>query len=198
MTIQEDMFQADHATELLFWVDGTPVPQGSMSAFMPKGAKHPIVTSNNKNLKPWRKRMMDRFNIIMGIYKERPAIPSGPVEMKLIFKMPRTKNKKMFWVDVKPDLDKLIRAVGDSLTDAGAIEDDSDVCVLYAIKRYARVHETPGVLLSIKQIKEDEEPELFRDLEVKGEYLKRYDETIRPEIKNQVNAYKKRRGPKGP
>jgi crossover junction endodeoxyribonuclease RusA len=36
-----------------------------------------------------------------------------------------------------PDLDKLIRAVGDSLTTAGIISDDSRIIAIHAQKLYA-------------------------------------------------------------
>jgi Holliday junction resolvase RusA-like endonuclease len=37
---------------------------------------------------------------------------------------------------VKPDLDKLVRAIGDALTDVGVIVDDSQITVLRASKRW--------------------------------------------------------------
>ena len=42
------------AMRVEFTVHGTPQPQGSAKAFIPKGWKRAIITSDNRSLKPWR------------------------------------------------------------------------------------------------------------------------------------------------
>jgi len=53
---------------------------------------------------------------------------------------------------VKPDLDKLTRAVMDALTQAGAWTDDTRVTRIEAQKRYET---TPGITGAMIEIKED-------------------------------------------
>jgi Holliday junction resolvase RusA-like endonuclease len=43
-----------------------------------------------------------------------------------------------FFHCVKPDLDKLIRAVLDALTDAKVISDDAHICTIHALKDYGQ------------------------------------------------------------
>jgi Holliday junction resolvase RusA-like endonuclease len=50
-----------------------------------------------------------------------------------------------------PDLDKLIRAVGDSLTDAGIIRDDSRIITITARKLYAD-DRGPGAVIRVNTL----------------------------------------------
>ena len=49
----------------------------------------------------------------------------------------------------RPDLDKLVRAILDALTDAGAFRDDAQVDEIRARKRYCTDGESPGVKVVI-------------------------------------------------
>lgn len=123
------------------------VPQGSASAFMPKGAKRPIVTSANRGLKPYRRQAATLLAAVA------PASPiAGPVEVQAVFRFARAPShlKK----DGTPrssapaypghregDVDKLCRSLLDALTDAGWIEDDRQVVRLHAAKVYGDTDE---------------------------------------------------------
>jgi len=125
---------------LTFTVPGTPVPQGSKRAFGNR-----VVDSNSKALKPWRATITS-----VALEANAGADPiSGPVEVQLVFTFPHPKthfrtgknagvlkDSAPQFVTVKPDLDKLIRAVLDGLTDAQIFRDDSQVVSLEAIKLY--------------------------------------------------------------
>jgi Holliday junction resolvase RusA-like endonuclease len=50
---------------------------------------------------------------------------------------------------VKPDLDKLARAVLDGITAGGAIHDDAQVCHLTVEKVYADDHLVPGATIRV-------------------------------------------------
>jgi Holliday junction resolvase RusA-like endonuclease len=52
---------------------------------------------------------------------------------------------------VSPDLDKLIRAVGDSLTDSGVVIDDSRIVRISARKLYAEGIQ-PGATIQVKTL----------------------------------------------
>jgi len=61
----------------------------------------------------------------------------GPVEVRLIFVMPRPKSRKRdVWHTAKPDADNLAKAVLDVLTKVGLWVDDSRVAGLTVLKTY--------------------------------------------------------------
>lgn len=119
-----------------FTVTGIPQPQGSARAFVPKGWKRAIITSDNKTLKPWRqdvadmaKRAMDSHSILA-----RP----GAVTVSVDFYFDRPKSqKKATHKTTKPDLDKTLRAIFDSLTGI-VFEDDSQITACSATKGFGQ------------------------------------------------------------
>lgn len=112
---------------------GTPIPQGSMKAFMPRGGRFPVVTADNKKTKPWRQAIID------ACLEMHFTMTEQPVRLDIQFHLPRPKSlkKSVLRPAKKPDLDKLVRAVCDALTAAGVWRDDSQVVALSAIKRFA-------------------------------------------------------------
>jgi len=122
-----------------FDVFGQPAPQGSVRAFVQGGRA--VVTSDNKKLRPWRDSVAWAAREALGKHRERLAFPlTGPVALRIEFWLHRPKNRSKT-VDVlpmvPPDLDKLARAVGDSLVNAGVIMDDSLIVDIRMTKRYA-------------------------------------------------------------
>lgn len=126
---------------IAFYVHGIPESQGSARAFV-RGGK-PIITTTNKNLGDWRRLVADAS-------QEHAQMLGGSISLRLHFYLPRPKStpKKVEWPAKRPDLDKLIRAVGDALT--GIMwADDSQICVIYALKNYADEAHPPGVDIGI-------------------------------------------------
>ena len=126
-------------------VPGIPVPQGSSRAFIRGGRA--IVTSANARLRPWRSTVTAAA---AEAHKDAPPI-SGPVRVRLGFTFPRPaghfgkrglRSSAPAYPAVRPDLDKLVRAVLDALTESGCIRDDAQVVSLFAGKVYG---EAPGV-----------------------------------------------------
>lgn len=116
-----------------FVVYGTPVPQGSMRAFMPKG-KHgrPIVTSDNSKLKPWRQEVSLAAIAEHAHMAERHV--AVMVTMQFYFARPASAKNRACMV-VRPDLDKLVRGVFDALTGILYV-DDAQIVEHTARKRY--------------------------------------------------------------
>lgn len=136
--------------EVSFSVKGTPVPQGSMRAFVVKGRAVLTSTSGNK-LKVWRNAIRETA---------RPLFPSphlGPVHLSVVFLMPRPKTlpKKILHHIKRPDSDKLLRAVGDALTSV-AYKDDSQINEIYVFKVYAPESIEPGVEIKVTLLEESE------------------------------------------
>jgi len=119
---------------MTFRVYGTPIPQGSLRGFVSRGAgpTRVLLTSDNTKTEPWRQDVAAQA-IKAGV----SMIASGPVGLHCVFHLPRPKSrpKRCTHPDVRPDLDKLVRAILDALTSI-AFRDDAQVCELSAIKCY--------------------------------------------------------------
>lgn len=134
-----------------FFVPGEPIPQGSLKAFMVNGQAR--VVPDNKRTEPWRKSVA---RAAAGLFQ----LSEGPAAVELEFVMPRTKSMPKSFTrahTVRPDVDKLERAILDALT--GVVwKDDSQVVSLRAGKRYARVGEEPGARICVTPWHEEGPP----------------------------------------
>ena len=112
-----------------FFVHGLPTPQGSSRAFVVNGKA--VITSANRNLKAWRDLVSLRA-------QEFAEYHEGAVVVHLEFYLPRPISlpKKVQHHVKKPDLDKVVRAVNDSLTGI-MFKDDSQIISIIATKEYA-------------------------------------------------------------
>jgi Holliday junction resolvase RusA-like endonuclease len=116
-----------------FTVYGTPVPQGSMRAFLPKGHTRPIITADNPKTKPWRQEIA---NVAL-LYARHRTIKEGPIWMYVdfFFERPKSLKKTVARKITKPDLSKLVRALEDALT--GIIyKDDAQIVSCMASKHF--------------------------------------------------------------
>ena len=134
-----------------FYVSGFPAPQGSKRILPRGGVKgaRPLLVDDHPGLKPWRAKVTGAAKVAL---RESGAPPAGAALVSLTFYLPRpvthygtgknsgrVKPSAPVEMMVKPDLDKLVRAVLDSLTDAGMWADDSRVDSIHAYKVYAGV-----------------------------------------------------------
>jgi len=125
-------------------VPGQPIPQGSKTATVISGRA--VMFDSNKKLKDWRKLVKDCTWHSL-IQQRSPGFEADePLVVFLEFYLERPKTVKRLFPAVKPDLDKLIRAVFDGVTDGHAWHDDSQVIAVYASKHYGA---TPGALIRI-------------------------------------------------
>lgn len=129
-----------------FHVDGIPAPQGSK-----RHVGNGRMVESSKALKPWRERV--------SWTARECGVPlrSGAVVVRLVFVMPRpvsTPKSRTPPALRKPDLDKLVRGVFDSLTGL-CFEDDARVVELVASKRLAGLGEKPGLDITIADYEED-------------------------------------------
>jgi hypothetical protein len=138
------------------YIYGIPVPQGSARAFNHGGKI--VVTSDNVNLKKWRQfcAFILRRDISAG------ETIDGPVSVELQFYFERPKShlngsgslRKGYSSShvVKPDLDKLVRAILDAGTDGLVWHDDAQVVRLAASKDYVQAlgaEALPGVRVKV-------------------------------------------------
>ncbi|SDK79837.1 RusA family crossover junction endodeoxyribonuclease [Arthrobacter sp. ok362] len=127
------------------FVPGTPVPQGSVDVYRGR------VVSVKAPLREWRTKIRAST---MARHDGPPM--DGPLNVSLVFQLAPPKKPRWWAPAVKPDLDKLIRAVLDSLSTTknrktkavikGVITDDARIIHITAAKTY---HGNPGVLITI-------------------------------------------------
>ena len=119
-----------------FQVDGQPQPQGSKNGYL-RGGRIVLVESS-KNLKPYRLSVAHSAQIAAKAKGWLVIDNIRPITVKIVFGMTRGKSVKRLHPTVKPDLDKLIRAVLDGITQSGVIwKDDAEVCKIVASKKYS-------------------------------------------------------------
>ena len=129
--------------DLTIDVSGDPASQGSHSVINGR-----IVQVNSTKHKRWRNAVVFAALDLIGDGWE-PI--QEPVELSVIFYLPRPKTATRDFPAVMPDLDKLIRAVGDSLTDAGIVADDSRIITIHAKKLYAD-DRGPGAVIRVNTL----------------------------------------------
>lgn len=132
-------------SSLTIHVIGIPVPQGSKVA---NSFGRGVRDTNATKLKPWRADVAgtagDTARAAGWVTLDAPAL------VEITFYMPRLaghygtgrnvgrlKPSAPWWCSVKPDVDKLARAILDALTDAAVLRDDARVARLVVEKRYA-------------------------------------------------------------
>lgn len=130
---------------LQVFAPGIPQPQGSKSAYR-RGNKIVLVESN-KNLPAWRRLVTEKLEAANADCQPF----SGAVSLDVMFFMPRGKTVKRELPTTPPDLDKLVRAINDSATDAGVIQDDSQVVEIVAYKFYEAESLPVGALITYSQ-----------------------------------------------
>lgn len=111
-----------------------------------------VLVEANKKLPLWRKTV--KFAALEAINNQPFATLDEPVKVVYTFFLPRPKQPKWGQYPAsKPDLDKLVRAVNDGLTDAGVWRDDSLVVELVARKVWTKHDEKgepePGCFIAI-------------------------------------------------
>lgn len=121
-------------TSAQFFIEGRPIPQGSLK-FINGHAIHVRA----QDLALWR---ADIARVTKSIIVEK-AIEG--VEVHLTFTLLKPKTVKRNEPFVRPDIDKLIRAVLDGLTGV-AYDDDQQVTKITAVKEYGTVE---GVLIRV-------------------------------------------------
>jgi Holliday junction resolvase RusA-like endonuclease len=136
-------------------IEGLPIPQGSLvSNGFGRGLRH----SNDAKLKPWR------YTVVEAINRARPTDWSSavPCSVTATFRFPRPqghfgtgrnsgelRGSAPFHHIVKPDADKLIRALGDGIEASGLLRGDQQIVSWNISKRYCVGEEVPGVLLTM-------------------------------------------------
>jgi Holliday junction resolvase RusA-like endonuclease len=129
--------------EVSLSVVGNPASQGSHAIMQGR-----IVQVNSKKHKAWRNAITQ--TALATLPADWQPIDE-PCELIVNFYMPKPESVKRSLPTVSPDLDKLIRAVGDSLTDSGVVVDDSRIVRISARKLYA-IGIEPGATIEVRTL----------------------------------------------
>jgi len=144
-----------------FRVAGLPVPQGSMKGHViqKQGQKPRVaVTSDNVNLKSWRAAVTEEAQAMARFH----GCFTGPVLLGVTFTLPRPDyhygrrgllpSAPGWPVKTKSgsDLDKLVRSICDSITDARLWRDDKQVVYIDRTGKF--YGELPGVRIVIREL----------------------------------------------
>lgn len=130
-----------------FFVPGIPQPQGSKRGFVSANGKVSMVESA-AGVKPWRSDV----KVFAAEAMTGEPLMTGPVFLHCDFVMKRPlstpKTKPTPPATKKPDLDKLLRAIGDALKGTVYAE-DSLITEMVGTKRIAEEGEQPGVQINV-------------------------------------------------
>ena len=126
-------------------VYGTPAPQGSKTAIV-RGGKA-IMFEASKKLVPWRDACIMACKMAT---TETVGLPlTGPLKVSMTFYVERSRGTLRDYPNMAPDIDKLVRAVNDSLQIAEVIMNDGQIVKLDAIKLFASDEHPAGVVIDI-------------------------------------------------
>lgn len=127
-------------TEISFRVYGQPSPQGS-KRYVGNGR----MIESSKKLPAWRKAVTDAARQVA------PKQPLDcPVSVQAVFWLPKPQKPRFNAPATQQgDLDKLCRAVGDSIEAAGVLKNDARITTWHATKHYATPTNPPGAHITI-------------------------------------------------
>jgi crossover junction endodeoxyribonuclease RusA len=142
-----------------FFVPGIPAPQGSKRYLGASAAGKPRFKESSDRVTPWRADIRNDAKVMFG----EPT--AGPVEVQLVFVLPRPKSHYRTGRNAdllrdtappapagKPDIDKLARAALDAMTNVAWL-DDAQVTKLTLIKVYPfTMLPHPGMHVTVQEI----------------------------------------------
>lgn len=138
-----------------FFVPGEPITEGSVRTFT-SGQRVVVTHDRGSELDRWRLRVARAAEAAARKAGWEPR-HDGPVAVTAIFLLPRPKSvpKSRQWPHVKPDLDKLQRAIGDALSPykrPGVLRDDSRIVEWRASKHYAGDPRMVGAAITVSTV----------------------------------------------
>ena len=131
-----------------FHVQGVPIPQGSKTVAR-GGSKVWLRDANANKLKPWRAKVAAAADVGLTF--------DCPVAVAVTFYMPKPKRPRFLLPAVKPDIDKLCRALLDGMKDGGLLAEDSRVTDLWVVKRYESAVNPVGVKVLVMEVEDETE-----------------------------------------
>lgn len=142
---------------LTFRVVGLPKTQGSAQPFKDKQGRARVRDSGGTALTAWRNDVAQAC--MTAVEQAGGMVLVGPVELQAIYRLPMPKSRPRWAQEagcllssVKPDLDKLTRAIGDSCKAAGALGDDAQIAAHRTVKIEVTAPQWIGVSVRLVQL----------------------------------------------
>lgn len=139
---------SEYPESLEFYAEGLAAPQGSK-----RHVGNGRVIEMSKKLPAWRKAVIEAAKAVAG--ENFGTIPA-PVRVQLHVFLPKPKKSKYAGPYGAPDVDKLQRAVGDALEQAGVIGNDSHIVCWVARKDWSL--DRPGAHVLVEHISNEVTP----------------------------------------
>lgn len=142
--------------EMTFTVAGIPATKGSYRIV--GGCKHGRLVADNERELPWRSAVANtiRRQWWQAHPNERLPRRKDACEIDAVWSLLRPRTIRRAHPAVKPDLDKLARALFDAVTDSGLIFDDGRIVHATLTKTYCTSIREQGVRFTIHWL--DDEP----------------------------------------
>lgn len=132
-----------------FFVKGIPQTKGSARAFLPKkGGRYPVVTNDNPKNKKWARSV--KIAAQNAMKRDESGLLVGPIKLYCTFFTPQPKRVKsgLELSTTRPDLDKMVRSVGDAL-EGVCYKQDAQIAGIVATKFYSL---KPGVQVTVESM----------------------------------------------
>lgn len=141
---------------MTFTVAGVPATKGSYRIV--GGRKHGRLVADNAREMPWRRTVANQVRAQWWRTHPNARMPrrAGACEIDAVWRLQRPRTVRRGHPSVKPDLDKLARALFDALTDSGLIDDDARIIRATLAKTYCASARDQGVRFTIRWF--DDEP----------------------------------------
>jgi Holliday junction resolvase RusA-like endonuclease len=98
---------------------------------------------SSKKLPGWRESVVMAAKVSFMENNHQTLL--GPVSLHCTFYMPRPKSVSRKYPNIAPDLDKLLRGIGDALQISGVLSNDGQIVAITAKKVYAETPAENGV-----------------------------------------------------
>ena len=149
-----------------FYVCGDPSPKGSKTAVV-RGGRAVLLDGRRGPARvkyaAWKENVATYARIAMRtgftrVHGDVYAPLDGPLGIEVVFYLPRPKKETKLqrartWHTVRPDADKLLRAVLDPLSKI-VITDDARIALVRVEKRYAATPDAIGAQLTVIQLQQ--------------------------------------------
>lgn len=129
-------------------VKGTPAPQGSKNSAIVNG-KVVMWEASATKIEAWRRAIKEATHEALNAGAK--PFTTEPLVVEITFILERPKTNKRQYPTTKPDLDKLIRATLDGLTQAAVWLDDCQIVAINSVKLYETQHRQPGAHITIER-----------------------------------------------
>ncbi len=144
-------------------IEGIPVAQPRPKASR-RGGFIRMYTPDTADL--WKSQVAHAFESYVAQGGENWNVPlTGPLRVDIDFYLPRPGNLNRkkdpdgpIWRDAKPDVDNLVKACLDAISDVGLWGDDAQVCSGLSQKFYCARGQTPGAIITIYQLDQADVP----------------------------------------